>query len=217
MTTRGRRLLTLGALVAALLPMLAPSAARAGIVDTSPLPSALTAESFTSGKRQVRVDAERAWLSPAFVCIEASAVTAAGPESRTVDYEVTCGGLGKRSSSYRFAPIRWVASIGARLNTVRVIQHQRLGSDGDWVTVSETARPSTAIVRLRWVGHGETKPEHVVSGTPGSCYALPPICTSVIVRQMRQAVVSGTIAFHGIGVQVSVPAGHPGVMTAGRR
>ena len=190
----------------------------AGAVDgsTAPIPSSLATEPFSAGRFRVTVYAERLATTERFICIEAVARTEQGSDL-TVEYEGTCFDDSPRNAStYRFAPVRWVASITGRLMTNGSITTYRRGSSGEWVVVSDRERQSTATVDLHWTGRGASKTEPIISGgLPLSCLVMPPVCTSVTTAVTRGAGVKGSVTFNGIGVVATVPRGLAGTMTIG--
>jgi hypothetical protein len=208
-----RLLLGLGLLATTLSALAAP--ALGADLAAAPLPSALAADAFTAGRFHVTVHAERSATAGLSVCIEAQARTQQGLDTQTLEYEGTCFDA-PPSSSYRFAPLQWLASTSGPLKSTWITQSYRRAPNGDWVLVADHQQQSTARVDLRWTGRGPQRTHHMVSGgLPLSCYTFVPICTTVSVGVTRAATVQGSIAFQGISVLASVPHGHAGTMTVG--
>lgn len=90
-------------------------------------------------------------------------------------------------------------------------------SHGKWILIDRSSRSSRTRLDLTWKATSDPQPgARLKPGRPGICYALPPVCLNLEAGAWVswQTVVQGTIRFRGIGLDVRVPARHPGRIDA---
>lgn len=180
-----------------------------------PVPTSLTVNEFATDRFRVTVQAERNLDGTHSVCVEAIARTPHGANGLEVEFEESCFEE-TRTSTYRFAPVRWVASVSGTVKTVWTRLTYQRSDDDTWVLVSERDQASTAGVDLHWAGTGpQTVNRPIATGLPLTCLAFPPICMSISTAVSRTASARGSIAFNGIGIVASLPRGQSGTMTVG--
>jgi hypothetical protein len=108
--------------------------------------------------------------------------------------------------SYRFDPKGWTArvrgAVAAKVETVRYTL-----SHGERKILSESTRPGRIRLDVSWAGTGpiRTTPEVGV----GVCY-FTVVCAAGRVTRSRDALVSGSLAFTSLGLDVRLPLGQRG-------
>lgn len=171
------------------------------------VPNRLAMNTFTAGGYDVAAHAGRG-LQSRVVCASASRVTQAAGR-RTVVAQYGCSE--RADVTYRFDPVTWTAQLEGRMrHTLEREVYENV--NGGWVRVSSSRSSATADLDLRWVGRGDPRPIVGVSGFPGSCYALPPICTQAQAVIERAATVSGSLTFNGLGASIDIPVAQGGTI-----
>ena len=184
----------------------APSAVAAPLEVR--VPNRLSIRSFDSDGTRVNASSDRGLGSSQSVCAWASRVT---EESGFRILASQDGCSDRLDVEYRFDPAFWTAHVkGTISQTLTRGVYEFV--DGTWELVSLEQTTTTADVDLSWAGHGPPRPVAGASGFPGSCYALPPICTRASAGAERSATVSGSLAFHGLEASFDIPEGHAGTM-----
>lgn len=206
-STLGARRVVL--VVAALSLMLSPAASGAAEPPETRVPNMLMMDTLRSGRTTVDASAlDRGTGSSRSVCVSARRVRQ-GSRFRVVTEQFGCSE--ELDLTYSFDPLLWTAGVRGTI-TQSVTRDTYELVDGEWLYLSGEGSTAAADIDLRWLGEGLPGPNAGYSGFPGSCYAFPPVCTTVHAGVGRPAIVSGSLTFDGLDASFSVPRGHGGAM-----
>lgn len=210
-TNRGtvRRVLTIAFLLA-LLGGSVVGEAKADDVWTAPVPSAVAIEPFwTADGYAVNISIWR----PAYgsrLCIEAQKTTTSGAE-RTIVAESHCVLDPKaRPVDYRFDPTTWSAVVTGDLPTYLYTETSYLDAAGEWRYRGHTVVAGRVTFGLRWQATGAPMP---AVSPPRLCYA--PCLQDMSVGVRRPAAASGSVHFHGLGLEIPIGRSMPASMSYG--
>ena len=184
--------------------------ARADDLWTTPIPSSVGVEPFrTTDGFAVTIDVWRP-ASGSRLCIEALRTTTSGA-SRTTRYESYCTeDPAARPVGYHFDPTTWSAAATGDLPTRVLTETEHLDANGEWRSIGRNVVAGRLTFGLRWQATGPPQPR---VGPPPICYWLCPQYLGVGVR--RAAAATGSVHFHGLGIEVQVKPSMPASMLYG--